>query len=132
MSNIQTNYGQVRAAYIALTSLSREGLQIKLAAALRWKRILGVLRPLLEQMEEQQRELEAAHSKPAKGKKDETELDMPAFNTAIAELFAVPCEVGSDLVLAADFGAADGIVSSKLAALLMDLGPFFADGDTTT
>lgn len=132
---ITTNYGQVRRAYGALTEISREGLQIPLAAALRWKRILGVIKPLVLQMEEQQSELVDKFS--LKGEDGKTIpgdqpgtvrlADVEGFQKAIQELSEVAVTVGSDLVKPDDFGAGEGTVSSRLVELLGELGPFFDD-----
>jgi hypothetical protein len=132
---IDTTYGEVRGAYIALTALSREGLQIPLAAALKWKRILGVLRPLVQQSDEQQNELVDKFAK-----KDDTgkavEGDHPGtvqlkdtegFKAAIEEMLAAAVQVGCDRVQAADFGPGDGLVSSRVVELLGGLGPFFEE-----
>ena len=135
---IVTTYGQMRQAYGALLALTREGVQIKLTAALRWKRILGVLRPLVEQMEEQQRETldkfteRDADGKPVTGEQPGTVrvTDMAAFTAAIQEIVSTPLQVGCDLVLAGDFGDGDAMVSAGLTQQLVDLGPFFDMGAT--
>lgn len=132
---IKTTYGQVRRAYGALTEISREGLQIPLAAALKWKRILGILKPLVAQMEEQQQEfLEKFAQKDENGKLMQGDqpgtvrlADVQGFQQALEELNEVAVTVGSDLVKPDDFGAGEGTVSSRLVELLGELGPFFDD-----
>ena len=132
---INTNYGEVQAAYGALVNISRQNLQIRLAAALKWKRILGVLRPLVTQMEEQQAELvdrfaqKDENGKPVQGDQPGTVrlADVQGFQKATQELIGVEVTVGSDFVKAADFGASEAVVSSRLVELLGELGPFFED-----
>ena len=132
---ITTTYGQVSRAYAALTEITHEGLQIPLAAALRWKRILGVLKPLVAQMEEQQGELvdkfalKGEDGKPVQGDQPGTVrlADVQGFQKATQELIGVEVTVGSDFVKAADFGASEAVVSSRLVELLGELGPFFED-----
>ena len=132
---ITTTYGQVSRAYAALTEITHEGLQIPLAAALKWKRILGVLRPLVTQMEEQQAELvdrfaqKDENGKPVQGDQPGTVrlADVAGFQKALQELSEVPVKVGSDLVKPDDFGAGETTVSSRLVDLLGKLGPFFEE-----
>lgn len=134
---IDTTYGEVRAAFAALTGLSRQGLQIPLAAALKWRRILGVLRPLVEQMEEQKAELidqfteKDADGKAVKGDQPDTVRlnDVEGFKKALQEMSETALQVGCDKVLPTDFGATDGIVSSSVVELLAELGPFFEDAE---
>lgn len=135
---IETTYGQVSRAYTALTEITREGVQIPLSAALRWKRILGALKPLVAQMEEQHAELvgkfalKDENGKPVQGDQPGTVrlADVQGFQKAIQELGEVAVKVGSDLVKPDDFGAVEGTVNSRIVELLGELGPFFDDGGT--
>lgn len=132
---IETNYGEVRQAYISLTTLSREKMQITLGAALKWKRILGVLRPLVEQMEELQTEALhqyaeiGADGQPVKGEALGTVrlADVEGYSKAVQEMLATPVQVGSDLVEASDFGEMEKVVDSNLVERLVELGPLFRD-----
>lgn len=132
---IETNYGEVHQAYAALAEITREKLQIPLAAALKWKRILGVLKPLVAQMEEQQQEFlekfaqKDEDGKPVQGDQPGTVrlADVAGFQKALQELSEVPVKVGSDLVKPDDFGAGETTVSSRLVDLLGKLGPFFEE-----
>ena len=132
---INTTYGEVRQAYAAITTLTRAELQIPLAAALRWKRVIGVLRPLVEQASEMQDELLREHAeKDAAGEMVAGDQpgtvrlrDMRAYSAALRELNDVPVTVGCDTVREADFGAGDALVGSGLVASIIDLGPFFEE-----
>lgn len=132
---IDATYGEVRSAYVALGALSREGLKIPLATALKWKRIRGVLAPLVEQSDEMLGELvrehaeKDEHGESVKGDQPGTVrlADPAAYSKAVAEALGVAVTVGCDVVSAADFGAADALVSSRLVDLLGELGPFFDD-----
>ena len=130
---INTNYGEVQAAYGALVNISRQNLQIRLAAALKWKRILGVLRPLVAQADEQRDELierfaqKDEDGKPLRGDQPDTIrlADTEGFSAAMREMAETALQVGSDKVKLADFGDPDALVGSNLVALLFELGPFF-------
>lgn len=130
-----TTYGELRTAYMALIALTREGLKIPLAAALKWKRIRGVMEPLVQQFDEIQAELVREHQKldadgkPVAGDQPGSVriADPAAYNAAITEALESPLTVGCDLVTPADFGDPAGLVSSTLADYLMALGPFFRD-----
>lgn len=132
---IKATYGEVRQAYGALMGMSREDLKIKLAVVLKWKRTLGVLRPLVEQAEELITELVKEHTlkdengKPVEGAQPGTVkiADVQAYNDAISEILKTPVEVGCDMVEAGDFGDGEALVSSSLAQTLDALGPFFKE-----
>ncbi len=129
---IDTTYGDVTRAYGALTALSRQGMQLQFAVVLKWKRILGVLRPLVQQAEELQQELLEVHAKRDDDSKpivnEQTGAvkltNAVAYNKAVTEMLRTPVTVGSDLVAAADFGDQAAQVNSNVAELLMELGPF--------
>lgn len=132
---ITTNYGELRTAYVALVNLSREGLKIPLSAVLKWKRIRGVMQPLVEQFDEMSAELvreyseKDAEGKPIQGDQPGTVriADVAGYNKAIQEALETEVTVGCDYVTAADFGEPDVLVSSTLAEHLANLGPFFKD-----
>ena len=132
---ITTNYDELRTAYIALVNLSREGLKIPLSAVLKWKRIRGVMQPLVEQFDETSAELVREYSekdadgKPVQGDQPGTVkiADVAAYNKAITEALETEVTVGCDLVTAADFGEPDALVSSAIIEHLAGLGPFFHD-----
>lgn len=133
---IDTTYGEVRTAYEALRGLTREGLQVPLRVALKWRRILGNLRVLVEQMEEQQIELinqyaeKDAEGKAVAGDQPGTVrlADVPGFNKAIKEMNTAAVQVGCERVTLADLGSEDSTVNSRVTELLEGLGPFFEDG----
>lgn len=132
---IDTTYGEVQQAYNALTALSREGLEVRLAVALKWKRILGLLKPLVQQMDELVNEVLEKHAaRDENGKMVEGErpgtvrvADVRAYNEAVSEILKTPVQVGSDQVETADFGDGEKLVSSSLAMSLGDLGAFFKE-----
>ena len=132
---ITTTYGELRTAYVALVSLSREGVKVPLSAALRWKRIRGVMQPLVQQFDETQQELvneygeKGADGKPVEGDRPGTVkiADVAGYNKAITEALGTEVTVGCDMVLAADFGEPDALVSSAIIEHLAGLGPFFHD-----
>lgn len=135
-----TNYGEVRSAYLALRDLSQQGLQIPLEAALRWKRILGVLRPLVEQLEElQQQTLDQFSMRDEEGKAVQGDQpgtvrlsDPRAFEMALRQMSETTLEVGADKVLVSDFGDTEAMVSSGVVVLLAQLGPFLDEGEDAT
>lgn len=132
---INTTYGQVRQAHAALSSLSREDLKVKFAVVLKWKRIAGVMRPLVEQLDELVNDLLKEYAvKDEDGKMVEGDRpgtvkigDVYAYNEAITEILKTTVDVGCEQVEAADFGDGDTVVSSTLAQRLMELGPFFKE-----
>ncbi len=133
---ITTNYGELRTAYFALVNLSREGLKVPLATVLKWKRMRGVMQPLVEQFDETSADLVREYSekdadgKPVAGDQPGTVriADVPGYNKAMVEALDAQVQVGCDLVTAADFGDPGALVSSTLAEHLAGLGPFFKDG----
>ncbi len=133
---ITTNYGELRTAYVALVNLSREGLRVPLAAVLKWKRIRGVMQPLIEQLDDTLADLvreygeKDADGKPVPGDQPGTVriADVAGYNRAMTEALAAQVQVGCDLVAAEDFGDPAALVSSTLAEHLAGLGPFFKDG----
>jgi len=132
---IKTTYGEVRQAYAALAAMARDDLRVRFGAALKWKRMLGVLRPLVEGLEELIGEVIKEHAvKDEAGEVVEGDragtvriADVGAYNRAINEILKTPVEVGCDQVEAADFGDSDTLVRSSLAQHLDDLGPFFKE-----
>ena len=132
---IQTTYGEIRQAYGALMALSRDDMKVRFAVALKWKRMLGVMRPLVEGAEEligdviTELAVKDDEGKPVEGERPGTVKigDVSAYNDAINEVLKTSVEVGCDVVEAADFGDGDALVSSSLAQRLDDLGPFFKE-----
>lgn len=133
---ITTDYGTLRAAYVALVNLSREGLKVPLSAVLKWKRIRGVMHPLVEQLDETLADLVREYSEkdgdgqPVQGDQPGTVriADVAGYNKAVTEALDAQVQVGCDLLTAADFGDPATLVSSTLAEHLAALGPFFNDG----
>ena len=134
---IETTYGQARSAYAAIMALSRMNLQIPLSAALRWKRIAGLLRPLEEQAAELEREIgdrymerdAAGQPKPDPMGRLQVQPDkIAAYNKEIAAVGKEPITVGSDLVKITDLGAdMEGTIGSSVVGYLEMLGPFLED-----
>lgn len=131
---IETTYGAVRNAYAALTALSQQNISIPLGAALRWRRILGVLRPLVEQSAELEREIGQRHlakgddGKPIQIGEGRYQIaDPDAYMADMRTMEHEPVTVGSDYVLVADFGEAATVVQSSMVGLLEALGPWLKE-----
>jgi hypothetical protein len=131
---IETTYGAVRNAYAALGALSQQNISIPLGAALRWRRILGVLRPLVEQSAELEREIGQRHlakgddGKPIPLGEGRYQIaDPDAYMTDMRVMEKEPVTVGSDYVLVADFGETATVVQSSMVGLLEALGPWLKE-----
>lgn len=130
---IEASYGQIRAAVLALHALGNQPLGVDekgntavlvlpFRCALKIKRMLGLLKPLLAQAEE----LEAGIYERA-GLKEGDSIP-PAVRKMAGALYQEECEVGSETLSAADLGIGnDDRVPAALALVLADLGPFWTD-----
>ncbi len=131
---IETTYGEVNNAYAALTALSQQNISMQLGAVLRWKRILGVLKPLVEQALELEQEIGQKYlAKDDDGNPIEVGegrykiADQAAYVAEMQALQKEPVAVGSDYVYVADFGADDTKVQSTLVNMLTALGPWLKE-----
>ncbi len=133
---ISTTYGDIRNAVAAINALTQLDLKIKFETVLRWKRILGLLKPLLEQFEELEQEVGQKHmllDKETGAAIEESPgrykvKDPLAYNREMKELRQVPLEVGSDQVKLTDFRQ-DEDVQSALVNILFALGPFLQEAE---
>lgn len=128
---IEATYGDVRRASLALRALTNVSLGVgsdgkpaalglPLKVVLKIKRIAGVLDALTRQAEEQQLALYKAA-----GLQDGDALT-PEVIAQFDELYAVECEVGSEVLTEADFAQVEG-AQVGLARVLLELGPWFVD-----
>lgn len=134
---IETTYGQARTAYAALGALTRMNLQIPLSAALRWKRIAGVLKPIEDQAAELEKEIgdrymeRGPDGKPKADEFGRVRVDpklRQEWNKAIDAVSAEPVTVGADLVKVSDLGSdMSAPIGSQIVGLLEALGPFLLE-----
>lgn len=131
---IETTYGEARNAYQALSAIMEMDIRIPIKASLRWKRIMGLLRPFVDQFGELEQEIQLRYvEKDEDGRPIEVspgqvriaQEHIEAYVADIREAAEEKIKVGSDQVLAADFG--EGEVPAKLVRLLLLLGPFLED-----
>lgn len=128
---IEATYGEIRRASIALRALTDVSLGVdndgkpaamalSLKTVLKIKRIAGVVDALTRQAEEQQVALYKAA-----GLGDGDALTPPVIEK-VNELYAVECQVGSEVLRADDFAALED-AQVGLARVLLELGPWFVD-----
>jgi len=132
--SVKMTYAEVRRAFLALNTLIGGGLkdgngayapELPFRTVLKIKRIVGVLTPLVEALNELEREI-AGKFPDWNGQFNATPKDAaPLFN----ELYAVECTVGADILSENDFSSLK-TVPVTFAGVLADLGALFNDEES--
>ena len=131
MVTMEVTYRDVRKAWFALSALAQGNLRdgdktyspkLKMATNLKIKRMMGVMKPLVEQVQEEEKAILAKYPEWEKNPNDVPQ----EMDDELGEVYDAPCSVGCDRLNEADFDSVD-TAPSVLIGVLVDLGVFFDD-----
>ena len=128
--SFQVRYQDVRRAFFALAGLIsgnvKEGgksynPEFSLKTIMKIKRMMGVMTPLIRNMEEEEKKIAAEF-----GWSGDVTNVPEGLNEKFDELYSVPCTVGCDVLTSADFAHLSSIPIAFVGSLL-EFGPFLMD-----